>query len=127
MSRTQVTFRSVKSSATIENHINKHLNNIYETYNKVNQCKVVISSQQKAKPKGKLFSIHIRITIPGHELFCKKENRNLYVAIWEGFNCMDKLLNKHTKRKAYSYDHLLNHLIDVNSTQNDNVNMYEKA
>lgn len=116
MSTTQITFRSVPHSPTVAYHINKNFKKIFETYNKVNHCRVVVDAEHKHKNKGKLFSISIYATIPGHELFCKKQNQNLYVAIWEGFNSLEKLLKKHCKRKLTSIDNFINY---TNKNKND--------
>lgn len=117
MSTTQITFRSVPHSPTVEYHINKHLKKIFAIYNKVNHCRVVVDAEHKHKNKGKPFSISIYATIPGHELFCKKQHQNLYVAIWEGFNSLDKLLKKHCKRKLTSINNFLYYL-NKNGTSN---------
>jgi ribosomal subunit interface protein len=111
MSFIQITFRSIPHSSAVEYHINKHFKKISRIYNKVNNCKVVIDTEQKSKHKGKLFGISIYMTIPGHELVCKKQNQNVYVAIREVFHGLEKLLKKHGKRKLTSADNFLNYII----------------
>ena len=124
---TQITFRSVPHSPTVEYHINKHFKKIFDIYNKVNHCKVVVDAEHKHKNKGKLYSISINTTIPGHELFCKKQHQNLYVAIWEGFNSLDKLLKKHCKRKTTAIDNFLYHF-NKNKVSTSNIsNLLEMA
>lgn len=110
MSTTQITFRSVPHSPTVEYHINKHFKKVFDIYNKINHCRVVVDAEHKHKNKGKLFSISIYAKIPGHGIFCKKQHQNLYVAIWEGFNSLDKLLKKHRKRKLTSIDNSIYYL-----------------
>lgn len=119
MSTTQITFRSVSHSPTVEYHINKHFKKILDIYKNVNRCRVVVDAEHKHKNKGKLFSISIYATIPRRELFCKKQHQNLYIAIWEGFNSLDKLLKKHCKRKSPSMDNVLYYL---NKNNNDTPN-----
>lgn len=127
MSAIQITFRSIPHSSTVEYHINKHFKKISSIYNKVNHCKVVIDVEQKNKHKGKLFSINLYVTTPGHKLFCKKQNQNLYVAIWEGFNSLDKLLKKHCKRKLTLNDDLLGYLIKNKGNPTNTSNTLEMA
>lgn len=127
MSSTQITFRSIPHSSTVEYHINKHFKKIFSIYNKVNHCKVVIDAEQKNKHKGKIFSISIYATIPGHKLFCKKQNQNLYVAIRDGFNSLDKLLKRYCKRKLTSNDKLFSYFIKNKSDPTSTPNTLEMA
>lgn len=128
MSFIQITFRSIPHSSTVEYHINKHFKKLFRIYNKINNCKVVVDIEQKNKHKGKLFSISIYMTIPGHELACKKKNQNLYIAIREGFNGIEKLLKKHCKRKLTSIDNnFLYYLNKKKSSPTTTSNMLEFA
>lgn len=127
MSFIQITFRSIPHSSTVEYHINKHFKKIFRIYNKVNNCKVVVDAEQKNKHKGKLFSISIYTTIPGHELSCKKQNQNLYVAIREGFNSLEKLLKKHCKRKSTSADGFFHYMIKNKGSVTNAPNALEMA
>lgn len=118
MSCIQITFRSIPYSSTIEYHIKKHFNKLSRIYTKINNCKVVIDAEQKNRQTGKLFSINIYMTIPGHEIVCKKQNQNIYLAIRHGFNGIDKLLlKKHCKRKLTLTDNFLCNRIEHKNSE----------
>lgn len=87
---------------------------MYRIYSKISNCRVVIDVPQNHKHKGKIFSVSIDITIPGKELISRKQSQNLYVAIRDSFAAIEKLLEKHIKRKIstnkyhiYPMDHNL--------------------
>lgn len=100
MSSLQITVRSISGSPTIEYHIRKYFDKLNRIYSKISHCRVVIDVPQNHKHKGKIFSVSIDIKIPGQELISRKQSQNLYAAIRDSFVAIDKLLEKHTKRKT---------------------------
>lgn len=102
MSSLQVTFRSIPDSPAIEYHIEKYYAKVCNAYRKVSSCRVVLDAEQKHRHKGKVFSVRIDITIPGRELVSRKQNQNLYVAMRDAFDAIEKLLEKSCKRKPAS-------------------------
>lgn len=102
MSSLQITIRSISDSPTIEYHIRKHFDKLNRIYSKISHCRVVIDVPQNHKHKGKIFSVSIDIKTPGKELISRKQSQNLYVAIRDSFAAIEKLLEKHIKRKPIS-------------------------
>ncbi|RDI37575.1 HPF/RaiA family ribosome-associated protein [Aquicella lusitana] len=100
MSSLQITVRSISDSPTIEYHIRKHFAKLNRIYSKISNCRVIIDVPQNHKHKGKIFSVSIDITIPGKELISRKQSQNLYIAIRNSFAAIEKLLEKHIKRKT---------------------------
>lgn len=98
MSSLQITVRSISGSPTIEYHIRKYFDKLSSIYSKISHCRVVIDVPQNHKHK--IFSVRIDIKIPGKELISRKKSQNLYVAIRDSFVAIEKLLEKHIKRKA---------------------------
>lgn len=127
MSFIQITFRSIPHSSTVEYHINKNFKKISRIYNKINNCKVVVDAEHKNMHKGKLFCISIYMTIPGHELACKKQNQNLYIAIREGFSGLEKLLEKHCKRKLTSKNNFIRYATKNKNSPSNASNVLEIA
>ncbi len=99
MSSIQLTVRSISDSPTIDYHVRKHYNRLINTYNKLSACHVVIDSPQQRKHKGKLFGVSIDLTVPGKELVSHKQNENLFIAIRDGFDAVERLLEKHLKKR----------------------------
>lgn len=102
MSTVQTTIRSISPTREINHHIDKHFNKLKRTYNKINQCRVVIDLSKNNTNKDKMFSVRINLTIPGKELSTKKQNSNLFIALRDGFSAVEQLLEKHHKKKWLS-------------------------
>jgi len=124
MSSIQVTVRSISDSPTIEYHIEKHFRKINSKYRKISNCRVVIDVSQNHKHQGKIFSVSIDITIPGKELISRKQNQNLYVAIRDGFAAIERLLEKHNKRRMISNNRYHIHGMDHTAQQNASIPMH---
>jgi len=125
MSSLQITVRSISDSPTIEYHIRKHFGKLNRIYSKISNCRVVIDVPQNHKHKGKIFSVIIDITIPGKELISRKQSKNLYVAIRDSFAAIEKLLEKHIKRKTISTNKYHIYPVDHNiQTKDTNMVMH---
>lgn len=108
MSSVRITVRSIPDSPTIHYVVNRYFNKLCKIYNKIIKCSVVVSLERKHKDK--IYSVTIDIRTPGKELFCKKQNQNLFIAIIDGFQAVEKLLEKNRKKKLifnnkYFYSH----------------------
>src|SRR5579883_989815 len=126
MSSLQITVRSISDSPTIEYHIRKHFGKLNRIYNKISNCRVVIDVPQNHKHKGKIFSVSIDITILGKELISRKQSQNLYIAIRDSFAAIDKLLEKHIKRKPISSNKFHTISLDYNTqTKDTNMMIYD--
>jgi len=99
MSNIQLTVRSISDTPTIDYHVRKHYNRLINTYNKLSSCHVVIDAPQRKKQKGKLFGVSIDLTVPGKELASHKQNENLFIAIRDSFDAVERLLERHLKKK----------------------------
>ncbi|HZW60729.1 MAG TPA: HPF/RaiA family ribosome-associated protein [Candidatus Babeliales bacterium] len=119
MSSLQITVRSITDSPTIEYHIRKHFGKLNRIYSKISNCRVVIDVPQNHKHKGKIFSVSLDITIPGKELISRKQSQNLYVAIRDSFAAIEKLLEKHIKRKTICTNKYHISLVDHNIQSKD--------
>jgi len=119
MSYLQITVRSISDSPTIEYHIRKHYGKLNRIYSKISNCRVVIDVPQNHKHKGKIFSVSIDIIIPGKELISRKQSQNLYVAIRDSFAAIEKLLEKHIKKKTISINKYHISSVHRNAQTND--------
>jgi ribosomal subunit interface protein len=103
MSNIQITTRSISNSIALKNHIHKYFEKIQRLYKQITQCHVVIDVAQKHNRTHMLFTVNIDIVVHGKEIVVsQKQNNNLYIAICDAFNALERLLNKRVKRK-HSY------------------------
>lgn len=93
----QITIRDMPESPALEDHIRKKVMKLSQYCRKMNSCRVVIHVTQKHKHQGKLFSVHIDLTVPGKELAVNhKSDEDVYVAVRDSFNAL--------KRQVECYD-----------------------
>src|SRR5687768_2352095 len=96
----QITIRDMPFSSTLENHIRKKAEKLNQFYQRINSCKIVIHVVQKHKHQGKLFSIHIDLTVPGKEIVVnRKLNEDVYIAIRDGFHAIVRQLENYARKQ----------------------------
>jgi ribosomal subunit interface protein len=96
----QITFRNMPLSEAIEAKINEKAAKLDKYFNRIMSCRVVVEESQRRQHQGKLFSIHIDITVPGKELaVTREENEDPYVAIREAFNAAARRLEEHARQR----------------------------
>ena len=63
-------------------------------------CRVTVEESQRRHHQGKLFSVHIDMTVPGRELVVNRiENIDLYVAIRDAFDAAKRQLEDHSRKR----------------------------
>ena len=96
----QITMKDIPSSFAIENHIRIKAQKLRLHSRKINSCRVVIEVPQKHKRQGKLFSVHIDVTVPGKELAASHhENEDIYIAIRDAFCAIERQLEKYSQKR----------------------------
>jgi ribosomal subunit interface protein len=96
----QITFRNMSHSDAIEAKINEKAAKLDRYYDRIMSCRVVVEESQRRQHQGKLFSVHIDITVPGKELaVTREENEDPYVAIRDAFDTAVRRLEEHAQRK----------------------------
>ena len=96
----QLTVKDVPISAAIETQIQKRAKKLKQFFNRICSCRVVIELPQKHKHQGKLFNVRIDVTVPGKEFVVnKKRNQDLYVAIRDAFNAVERRLEEHARKR----------------------------
>jgi ribosomal subunit interface protein len=102
----QVTMKDIPSSQTLENLIRFKAQKLALYTRKINSCRVVVEVPQKHKRQGKLFSVHIDVTVPGKELASsRKENEDIYIAIRDAFLAIERQLEKYWQKRSGHVKH----------------------
>ena len=96
----QITFRNMPSSEAIEAKINEKAAKLEKYFSRIMSCRVVVEESQRRQHQGKLFSVHIDITVPGKELaVTREEDEDPYVAMRDAFNTAARRLEEHARQK----------------------------
>ena len=95
----QITFRNIPHSEAIEANINEKAAKLDRFYDRIMSCRVVAEESQRRHRQGKLYSVHIDLTVPGKELaVTRAENEDAYVAVRDAFETAYRQLEEHSKR-----------------------------
>jgi ribosomal subunit interface protein len=82
----QITARDIDLTETIKAEILEKATKLDKFYDQIMRCRVVVESPRRHLHEGKMYSIHVIMTVPGGELITKREvNKDLYVAIRDSF------------------------------------------
>jgi len=82
----QITARDIDLTDAIRTDITEKAAKLDSFYNRIMRCRVVVESPRRHQHEGKLYSVHIYMTVPGTELVVKRElDKDLYVAVRDAF------------------------------------------
>ncbi len=100
----QITFRHMESSPAVEAEIRKRAGRLERFSDRITACRVVVEAPHHHHRKGKLYSIHIDLTLPGEEIPVTHSgpknhaHEDIYVAIRDAFNSAGRLLEDHVRK-----------------------------
>jgi ribosomal subunit interface protein len=100
----QISFHGVEHSDAIESRIREKISKLEKFTGQISRCHVVVETPHKHMHKGKLYSIKIDLTIPGHEIVVNRDSpldhshEDIYVAIRDSFNEAKRRLQDHMRR-----------------------------
>src|SRR5688572_18630574 len=96
----QITIRDIPPTVALENCIRKKAEKLNHYYHRINSCRVVVEVPQKHKRQGKLFSVHIDLTVPGKELVVNKHyDQDVYVAVRDAFRALKRQLEQYADKR----------------------------
>ncbi len=82
----QITARDIDLTETIKAEIVEKASKLDKFYDQIMRCRVVVESPRRHPHEGKMYSVHVIMTVPGAELVTKHEvDKDLYVAIRDSF------------------------------------------
>jgi ribosomal subunit interface protein len=82
----QITARDIDLTETIKAEIVEKATKLDKFYDQIMRCRVVVESPKRHPHEGKMYSVHVIVTVPGAELVTKRElDKDLYVAIRDSF------------------------------------------
>ena len=89
----QITARDFELTDAIRAEITEKAEKLDSYYDRIMRCRVVVECPKKHLHKGKLYNVHIYMTVPGGELAVKRApNEDLYVSIRDAFDAAKRRL-----------------------------------
>lgn len=95
----EITLRDIPESPAVEARIRDKVAKLERFFERISSCRVTVESPQHRKHQGKLYSVHIDITVPGGgELVVNRvQNEDIYVAIRDAFSAATRQLEDHSR------------------------------
>ncbi|MBE9529089.1 MAG: ribosome-associated translation inhibitor RaiA [Proteobacteria bacterium] len=101
----QITFRNLESSEAVEAEVRKKAEKLDKRYDRIMTCHVVVEARHKQHHKGNLYHVRVDLTVPDRELAVSREpeehhaHEDVYVAIRDAFNAVERQLEKYASRR----------------------------
>ncbi|MDQ2994187.1 MAG: HPF/RaiA family ribosome-associated protein [Pseudomonadota bacterium] len=93
-----ITVRDIPTSDGIEDRIRGKAEKLTQYFERIENCKVVVEQEQKKQTHGKLYNVHLDVTVPGKHLVVNKQPaEDLYVAIRDSFQAMYRQLEDYAR------------------------------
>jgi ribosome-associated translation inhibitor RaiA len=100
----KISFDGMDSSPAVEARIREKAAKLERFYDRIVGCSVVVVAPHRHHHKGKLYSVRIDLSVPGHDIHIGRagpENHaheDVYVALRDSFNAAGRLLEDHVRR-----------------------------
>jgi len=98
ISDTQVVFRGIDHSQAVEDAVYKRLNKLERFSDEIQSLRVILESPHNNHYKGKVYHVGVEAFIPNHDIHVtheqhdKHEHEDIYVAIRDAFNALERRL-----------------------------------
>ena len=102
--RLQISFDGMDPSPAVEARIREKATKLERFCDRIIGCSVVVVAPHRHHHKGKLYSVRIDLSVPGHDIHVGRagpENHaheDVYVALRDSFNAAGRLLEDHARR-----------------------------
>lgn len=99
----QITTRDVPHSDALESHIREKAAKLEKFYPHIMSCRIVVELPHKHHHQGRLYDVHIDITVPGGELVVNRvANEDVYVAVRDAFDAAKRQLEDYGRKQHAS-------------------------
>ena len=96
----QITLKDMPPSEAVESRIREKTDKLSRFHDKIISCRVVVESPQRHQHQGKLYSVHIDLSVPGADLVANRaRDQDIYVAIRDAFDAITRQLEDFARRQ----------------------------
>lgn len=99
----QITFRHMDPSPALEEKIRELAVRLERFSSRIMRCHVIVEAPHRHHRKGKLFEVHIHVTVPAGEYIARQEHRHrqshedVHVALRDAFDAVKRQLEDHER------------------------------
>lgn len=102
----QITARDIEITDAIRADITDKAEKLDRYYDRIMRCRVVLESPKRHQHEGKLYNVHIYLTVPGGEIMVKRDlDKDLYVAIRDAFQATRRKLEDYSRQQRLDVKH----------------------
>jgi ribosome-associated translation inhibitor RaiA len=100
----QITFRNMDPSPAVEARIREKVTKLERISDRIIGCDVTVEAPHRHHHKGKLYSVHINISLPGNDVHVdhagpeNPAHEDVNVAIRDAFDAAVRLVEDHVRR-----------------------------
>ena len=101
----QVSFQELDPSPAAQARIEELTQRLTKYHDRITNCRVVVSSPHRHQTKGRQFSVHVDLQIPGKELVVNhdtvgaRQHDDVHSAIRDAFDAVQRQLVDHVERE----------------------------
>lgn len=96
----QITTRDVPHSDALESHIREKVAKLEKFYPHSMNFRIVVEQPHKHQHQGRVFDVHIDITVPGGEVVVDRAtHEDVYIAVRDAFDAAKRQLEDYAKRQ----------------------------
>jgi len=96
----QITGHGMELSEELREEITERANRLDKFYDRIMRCKVIAEESKRHPHEGKLYSVHIIMTVPGGEIVTRREeNEDLLVAMRDSFQAAQRKLEEFSREQ----------------------------
>lgn len=101
----RITFRNMEPTDALEAAVNDKMAKMEQFYDQITACHVTIEAPHRRHHQGKLYSVHIDITVPQGEVVVSRDpqdkhaHEDAYVALRDAFNAAYRQLEDYQRRQ----------------------------
>ncbi len=102
----QISFHNETHSDAVESTIRAKIEDLEQVHSGIIGCRVVVSAPHRDKWKGKIYEVHVEVSIPGPDIAITREagtnhaHEDLYVAIRDAFDTARRALQDQVRKMS---------------------------
>jgi len=101
----QITFRGMRHSDAIEDHVRRRAAELDQYYGRVTGCHVTVEAPHQHQHKGHLYSVRVDVRLPDGEVVASRTGRrdhaheDVHVAVRDAFSAAVRQVEDYARRR----------------------------
>lgn len=99
----KITFRDMAPSPSVETHIRERVDGLERLCPRITACHVVVASSARRHRNGKMYNLHVELTVPGRQIVVKRAppehhaHEDILVALRDAFDATRRQLEDYIR------------------------------